>query len=99
MKHLFLSILLSVVFLPIAFATDYSGKCGENLTWSLDVNTGVLTISGTGPMDNYDGSISRPWNSSTIQNAIKSIIIEEGVTTIGNKAFESLKKTNISFIS
>lgn len=98
MKHLFLSILLSVVFLPIAFATDYSGKCGENLTWSLDVNTGVLTISGTGPMDNYDGSISRPWNSSTIQNAIKSIIIEEGVTTIGNKAFESLKKLiSVSF--
>ena len=98
MKRLFLSILLSVVFLPTAFAADYSGKCGENLTWSLDVNTGVLTISGTGPMDNYDGSISRPWNSSTIQNAIKSIIIEEDVTSIGNKAFESLDKlTSVSF--
>ncbi len=98
MKRLFLSILLSVVFLPTAFAADYSGKCGENLTWSLDVNTGVLTISGTGPMDNYDGSISRPWNSSTIQNAIKSIIIEEGVTSIGNEAFKSLKKlTSVLF--
>ena len=98
MKRLFLSILLSVVFLPTAFSADYSGKCGENLTWSLNVNTGVLTISGTGPMDNYDDSISRPWNSSTIQNAIKSIIIEEGITSIGNEAFESLDKlTSVSF--
>lgn len=27
-----------------------SGKCGENLTWSIDVEGGSLTISGTGAM-------------------------------------------------
>lgn len=29
-----------------------SGNCGENLTWTLD-SDGVLTINGTGPMDDY----------------------------------------------
>ena len=30
-----------------------SGTCGKNLTWNLNAETGVLTISGTGAMDNY----------------------------------------------
>ena len=29
-----------------------SGKCGENLTWTLD-DDGTLTISGTCKMDDY----------------------------------------------
>jgi outer membrane protease len=29
------------------------GKCGENLTWTLD-DAGTLTISGTGKMTNYE---------------------------------------------
>ena len=29
-----------------------SGTCGENVTWTLDEN-GVLTISGTGEMENF----------------------------------------------
>jgi hypothetical protein len=44
-----------------------SGTCGENLTWTLDLPSGVLTISGTGEMDNYytSSSIStqKPWHS------------------------------------
>ena len=31
---------------------DGTGKCGDNLTWSLD-DVGNLTISGTGEMSNY----------------------------------------------
>lgn len=62
-----------------------SGTCGENLTWSLD-NEGTLTISGTGEMNNYahsyDSDIGKGYSSS-----IKRIVIEEGVTSIGNNAF------------
>ena len=67
-----------------------SGTCGENLTWSL--NNRVLSINGTGAMDNYyyqsnlddsDNDIRAPWFGYKID----TIIINEGVTKIGNYAF------------
>ena len=61
-----------------------SSSCGENLIWSYDKN--VLTISGTGEMDNYDNSPA-PWSSYAV--SIKKIIIEEGVTSIGKQAFKN----------
>ena len=36
-----------------------SGTCGDNLTWNL--TEGVLTISGTGAMTDYDNSSFAPW--------------------------------------
>ena len=55
------------------------GQCGDNLTWSIDEN-GVLTISGSGEM--YAGPFG------DIKSMITSVVIEEGVTTIGNNAFQ-----------
>ena len=60
-----------------------SGSCGENLTWTLDSN-GVLTVSGTGEMDDYSSDYS-PWYSN--RSAIKTVIIENRVTSIGDWAF------------
>ena len=59
-----------------------SGKCGENLTWTLD-DTGTLTISGTGAM--YDGSDA--WLN--YRDRITNLVIGNGVTTIGNYTFVS----------
>jgi len=66
-----------------------SGKCGDNLTWELDT-LGVLTISGTGDMEDfpYDSrlySYITPWES--YWNSIKSVVISEGVTSVSNHAF------------
>ena len=44
----------------------------------------TLTVSGTGPMHNYN--TSRPWRD--VQDLITNIVIEDGVTHIGNRAFE-----------
>ena len=68
------------------FAETYNGTCGENVTWALDTQTGVLTISGNGDMNNYGRyKNSAPWYS---QNSyIKSVNIENGVTSIGDAAF------------
>ena len=55
-----------------------SGTCGDNLTYTLDSN-GVLTISGTGDMQNS----SFGWNKDQVQ----SVIINDGVTSIGQDAF------------
>ena len=40
-----------------------SGKCGQNLTYTL-TNNGTLTISGTGPMYNYKSAEEVPWHSN-----------------------------------
>ena len=58
-----------------------TGKCGENLTWELSEN-GVLTIRGSGRMDDYEET-KTPWN---VQN-VKDVVIENGVTSIGRNAF------------
>ena len=60
-----------------------SGSCGENVTWTLTAD-GTLTISGTGTMTDYANSGS-PWYSC--RGAIKSVVIQQGVTSIGNWAF------------
>ncbi|MBP5476099.1 MAG: leucine-rich repeat domain-containing protein [Paludibacteraceae bacterium] len=60
-----------------------SGTCGENVTWKFE--DGVLTISGTGDMPDYGFTDPIPWSS--FESSIKSVVIEEGVTHIGNYAF------------
>lgn len=64
-----------------------SGACGENLTWTLG-RTGTLRISGTGRMNNYADPKNCPWYSH--REAIETLIIDEGVTYIGNGAFEAI---------
>ena len=71
-------------FAPVAHAeeTEKTGKCGDNVTWALD-SDGVLTISGTGAMANYVWNEEAPWIDSTV----KSVVISDGVTSIGSRAF------------
>ncbi len=70
-----------------AEAAIYSGTCGDNLTWLLDTNTGVFEIMGTGEMNNYSISTSRPWYA--YRSYIKKVNIGDGVTSIGERAFAS----------
>ena len=62
-----------------------SGACGDLLTWTFE--NGTLTISGTGDMWNWGESVANgaPWYS--IKNSITSVVIESGVTSIGDYAF------------
>lgn len=68
-------------------ATFIKGKCGDNLTWTLDTGVGVLTISGTGAMYDWDSVEKAPWHEQ--RNNIRSVAIEQGVTSIGSYAFMS----------
>lgn len=61
-----------------------SGTCGDNLTWVLSED-GVLTISGTGKMDNWSTGPNVPW--CDLNAEINRIVINDGVTSIGNRAF------------
>lgn len=95
--------LLTVELLPAtAFASDivggYCGKEGEgkNLSWSLDLNTGELTISGTGEMKSCGfRGFEAPWGS--YRSSIKSVRIGDGVTSIGHCAFYGCKNLEGTF--
>ena len=70
-----------------------SGKCGENLTWTLD-DEGALVVTGTGAMYNYDDEMNEKWDKTLI----KTVQIGPAVTTIGTYAFsgcESLTKVTL----
>ena len=64
-----------------ATALSTSGTCGKNLKWKLENET--LMISGTGKMDSFE-QYDTPWYNSNI----KKIVIEKGVTSIGDWAFD-----------
>lgn len=78
--------LVTILFMSInLFAQISSGSCGTNVTWILQ--NGVLTISGTGPMDDWSGFPFVPWND--VRSSITQVVIKNGVTNIGNYAFWS----------
>ena len=80
---------------------DFSDKSSEivdsgtssNMSWNLNRN-GVLTITGTGNMPNYSSS-DQPWYK--YKEDIRRVIINEGITSIGNYAF--YKYYNISKVT
>ena len=59
-----------------------TGSCGEKVSYVL-YEDGTLFISGEGAMYNYSSSNISPFKGSVI----KSVIISDGVTTIGDSAF------------
>ncbi|MCD7822436.1 MAG: leucine-rich repeat protein [Oscillospiraceae bacterium] len=70
-----------------------SGECGasgDNVTWTL-TSDGTLTISGTGKMKDYSSTSSPGTWCSSYGSKIQSIIIEDGVTHIGDYAFSLYK--------
>ena len=72
-----------------------SGSCGENLTWKFSADTGTLTVSGTGPMEDFSKGGS-PWYD--LRADIKTVVLKDGVTTTGNYAFFALRNlTKVTF--
>ena len=62
--------------------------CGDKVLWWYDLSTGALIISGTGEMaDFYSNQAS--WISTVGYYQIEKAAIENGVTTIGEGAFEN----------
>ncbi len=68
-----------------ASAETYSGSCGDNVNWSFDTETGVLDITGTGYMDNYQDNYDAPWYQYS--SLIKNVVIADGVTSVCSYAF------------
>ncbi|MCD8311255.1 MAG: leucine-rich repeat domain-containing protein, partial [Firmicutes bacterium] len=87
-----IGVFFTVTFSMSAADVADSGTCGDdgdNLTWTLK-NDGTLTISGSGKMKSDDGwnmdpAMYAPWYSYC--ESITSVIIEDGVTSVGYMAF------------
>ena len=69
---------------------DATGTCGEKVSWELD-QQGVLTIYGEGAMKNYTYKSEMPWYKYL--SKIQKVVIEKGVTTIGDYAFYGMTDT------
>ena len=99
---LLLALVLLLCSAPVAFAEPgvfvVGGECGPYLTWEY-VSTGTLTISGEGAMYGYSGTsgfdengnyyslTNAPWGQYA--DSIKTVVIGDSVTSIGNHAFSS----------
>ncbi|WP_281528046.1 leucine-rich repeat protein [Ruminococcus champanellensis] len=74
------------------FAEYYTPRCGNDAYWEMDESTGILTVSGTGPM--YDYNRACPIFAYTAGSDppystqhFTSIMIQRGITSVGNNAF------------
>lgn len=94
---LFLILTVFISFIPAfsltAYASVESGKTGD-CTWTYDSTSGIVTISGNGRMRDYEDDedfVFPPWHPvddpATDNSYIKKVIIEEGVTYIGQYSF------------
>ena len=66
----------------------------DNLTWTLTAD-GTLTISGTGAMKDYNAAENL--SPAYMNSDVKKVVIEDGVTSIGELAFyKCISLTNIT---
>ena len=78
--------LLLLLFALFSFSAIHAEKSWEinGIKCNLS-DDGTFTISGTGNMPNYNSSASSPWLIDS--EKIKKVVIEDGVTSIGNCFF------------
>ena len=79
--------LLFVAFLSLngTYAAYYTGTCGQNLTWHLDSDEGLLVVSGEGEM------IGSNYCLPPINQYVKQVQLPEGLTALGNGALGNLQ--------
>lgn len=85
-KYVLILLFLTLPLTPHAKIIASGDDCGAHCHW--EIENGVLTIKGSGPMYNYlykSGSTNAPWFS--LNNQITNIVVENGITHIGRNAF------------
>ncbi|MBQ7340826.1 MAG: leucine-rich repeat domain-containing protein [Oscillospiraceae bacterium] len=87
-----LVLVLLVIYVPIGTfgvsAAAYSGSLSSTVFWELDTSKGILTIYGTGAIPDQP-NLGKPWSS--YDKYIKHIVIEKGITQIGQYAFSEMR--------
>ena len=70
--------------LPAVQAAD-SGSCGSGLSWRFDAKTGLLTVTGSGKMTEWESAANVPWAEHA--GEIRTVTLASGVKSIGAYAF------------
>lgn len=70
---------------PEANVSIGAGTLEGGLTWNL-TKAGTMTISGDGAMPDFSGIADQPWGDDNCSK-IRKVIFEDGVTSIGSRAF------------
>jgi len=78
----------------VSLGKALEGTCGANVTWKLDKNTGTLTISGKGAIENYTSETHADYYK--LAKLTKAIVIENGIASIGNYAFYGFENVTVS---
>lgn len=79
-----------------AVAAGYSGTCGDGVKWSLNTSSGILSITGSGNMDDYIWE-KAPFYSYRMY--IKTIYIYNNILNIGDGAFSECENLTEVYIS
>ena len=111
-RKIFIKVLSMVLVLTLLVGTSFTseiivmaqevydfGKCGENLTWtvdSMDPDDGSLSISGQGNMYDYSDETSAPWKQ--YKGRIHRVSLDSGMTSIGDYAFNSFDRQRVRSI-
>jgi len=74
-----------------------SGYAGDNITWALDLDTGLLTISGWGEMWDKDEYELAPWQYYA--DYIRIVYVQPGITHIGTRVFANLPNLLLANVS
>jgi len=61
MKKIMVLLVLALAGTTISKATAYTGSCGKNLNWVLNMEDSILVITGEGDMDEYSSWSDVPW--------------------------------------
>lgn len=67
-------------------AKETSGKLGDDAYYSLNEDSGLLTISGSGEMNNYSNHNISPFYYK--KSIIKDVVVDEGILNIGDSVFD-----------
>ena len=93
MKKELLRLVLTSCFSMMALfvsADSVGGLCGIEgdyiVSWELNRDLGLLTISGNGAMADYDDPSEAPWYSYS--KSIIHLIVEDGITHVSQKGFQ-----------
>ncbi len=77
-------LMLATFFSAGVSAKTYSGSDG-NISWSIDLNSAHMTVSGSGDMTDYVNYSDLSY--SKLLPVVKTLVVENGITSVGDCAF------------